>query len=347
MEGRKQMDRMRMVHSDTLSCEPILRRMPNGELLLAAQCGDVKEPAPGNRVYVFHSSDNGETFTKPELIIPDDGNAVYLTEVSLFGDTVVVFLTLHNGSFLNWRVCVVISRDYGYTWEIIGSTEHLPTYTFYRGMVTLKNGNILIPYQHYDISQQENDRLLAAGLKWKDADIHEVQNGVIISSDSGRSYSLHSGPVMPFGVLQGAQWTLQWVWSEPTIAELEDGTVSMLLRSNIGWLFRSDSRDGGRTWSAPVRTDIPNPSNKPKLIPMPDGEIALVHTPNPNPGSRGRNPLAIWFSKDGMRTWYKKHIVSDFPGRFCYADGFYENGHIMFSIEYNRHDILFVDHEIV
>ena len=58
-------DRITLVHKDTLSCEPILRRMPNGDQLLVSQCGDVTEPAPGNRVYVFHNHNNGPTLTKP------------------------------------------------------------------------------------------------------------------------------------------------------------------------------------------------------------------------------------------------------------------------------------------
>lgn len=45
------MNRLRLVHRNTLSCEPILRRMENGEMLCVSQCGDVTEPAPGNRVY--------------------------------------------------------------------------------------------------------------------------------------------------------------------------------------------------------------------------------------------------------------------------------------------------------
>ena len=70
------MIRMKLVHRDTLSCEPILRRMPNGELLLVSQCGDVSEPAPGNRVYVFHSRDEGETWSRPALIREDDGRSI-------------------------------------------------------------------------------------------------------------------------------------------------------------------------------------------------------------------------------------------------------------------------------
>lgn len=336
------MDRLRLVHKDTLSCEPILRRMADGTLLLVAQCGDVTEPAPKNRVYVFHSADNGESFTAPTLIIPEDGRAVYLTEVMVLDDVVTVFLTTHNGAFLNWRVLLVTSRDCGHTWTVEGAPEHLPTFTFYRGMIRLRSGRILITYQHYDISEQENAALLRQNLKWKDSSACEAQNGVIYSDDGGKSYAPAQGPSLFFSV-HGAG---RWVWSEPSIVELADGRVSMLLRGNTGCLWRSDSKDGGLSWSAPCATDIPNPSNKPKLLALPDGEIALIHTPNANVGMAYRNPLAIWRSKDGMNTWYERRIVTDFPGSFCYPDGFYENGHILFSIEYNRHDILFVDHAL-
>ena len=126
------MNHMTVIHRDTLSCEPILRRMPNGEL---SQCGDVTEPAPGNRVVVFHSADEGKSWSGPTLIIPDTGEAVYLTEVTVFRDRVVVYLTLHNGAFLNWRSQRVESRDCGYTWQTLGPLEGEETFSFPRGAI--------------------------------------------------------------------------------------------------------------------------------------------------------------------------------------------------------------------
>ena len=120
----------------------------------------------------------------------------------------------------------------------------------------------------------------------------------------------------------------------------------MLMRiDGSGCLWRSESRDQGRTWSEAVRTDIPNPTNKPKLIPLPDGRVALLHTPNPNQGFPNRKPLSIWISEDGLQTFPCKRIVTDFPGRYCYPDGFYADGHLLFTIEINRHEILFFDCE--
>jgi len=51
--------------------------------------------------------------------------------------------------------------------------------------------------------------------------------------------------------------------------------------------------------------------------------VALLHNPNP----KGRHPLALWISFDGMKTWpYQRVLVehsSDGPGRALnYPDGF-------------------------
>ena len=54
---------IKLVQRELLSCEAIVRRAPNGELLLVCQCGDVTEPAPLNRVYVWHSRDDGENWS--------------------------------------------------------------------------------------------------------------------------------------------------------------------------------------------------------------------------------------------------------------------------------------------
>jgi len=333
------MTRIKQIYTAALCCEPIVRRMPNGELLCVCQSGDTYEPAPGNRVYVFHSKDNGETWTPPESIYPEDGQAVYSTEVMVLDDEIHVFLTVHNGRFVNWSCQVMKSTDNGYTWENTGAPPHFPTYTFFRGMIRLKNGDILIPYQHYPVTQEENDRLLRENKGAWEANIDFVESGVIISRDGGHTYEKCKIPVH----------TKEWAWTEPTIVELTNGMVVMLFRiCGSGFLWESRSSDGGKTWSKEVKTDIPNPTNKPKLIAMDDGRIALIHTPN-NKGIEtkkwtDRYPLQIWISTDDMATWEYKKTVTEFPGNYDYADGFFEDGHILFSIERNRHDILFFDH---
>lgn len=337
------MNHMTVIHRDTLSCEPILRRMPNGELLCVSQCGDVTEPAPGNRVVVFHSADEGKSWSGPTLIIPDTGEAVYLTEVTVFRDRVVVYLTLHNGAFLNWRSQRVESRDCGYTWQTLGPLEGEETFSFPRGAIRLPDGRYMMASQHYPVTALENARLVQRGARWLDADIDRVENRVLVSSDEGATWRRLGQVDIPMKGNTGRRW----VWSEPTILDLRDGRIAMLLRvCGSGRLFYAESSDGGMHFTNPIPTDIPNPGNKPKLIRLADGRIALIHTPNATLGFAGRNPLSIWLSRDEMKSFPDRREICCFPGAFCYPDGFSEGNHIRFAIEFNRKDILYVDADV-
>ncbi len=344
------MTKIKLVHLDTLSCEPIVRRMSDGSLLMVAQCGDTYEPAPGNREYYFHSYDNGETWSAPIKLMPENGMVTYCTEVAVYDDRVVAYMSLHNGQQLDWTTEVMVSRDCGHTWVSEGPVPGLETYTFVRSKITLSDGSILLPYHHYPVSAEENARLVEkytgkyrtngrlAYIGSTDVQIDHVDNGVLISRDGGLTFEKHTCPPFPIYGETG----LKFVWSEPTIAELSDGRVAMLIRVTRDVLWYSESSDGGCTWSEFRPTDIPNPSCKPKLIPLPDGKIALIHAAN----SLQRTPLCLWISDDDMRTWRDKRIISDFPLTFDYPDGFYEDGTLHISVELQRRDVLYIEYTL-
>jgi len=333
------------IHTTSLSCEPLLERTANGELLCVRQCGGVREPDPKNRVFVFHSKDEGKTWSKRESIYPDDGQAVYCTELTVDGDEITAYLTVHSGRFLDWKCFMMKSFDNGYTWKNFGSPPFFPEYTFMRARLITSDGRILLPYQTYPVTKAEHDRVL------KEAEDKAVwftntpycESGVLESLDNGKSYQKYTANKMD---LSGG-----WIWSEPTVAELSNGNIVMLLRRyggffkdgtprpEEGFLYRCDSEDGGKTWGDIYKTDIPNPANKPRLFNLDGGRIALINTPNPSK----RYPLQLWISDDDMKTWSSKTTLTDFPGSYSYTDGFYENGHIKFVIEHNRHTILYFD----
>lgn len=202
-----------------------------------------------------------------------------------------------------------------------------------------------MPYHHYDVSAEENERVKKLGDKnILNCRVKYVETGCLISSDDGLSWKRGRWLNIPLD----SNWTGGWQWTEPTLAELSDGTIAMLMRRNgSGRLWRSDSSDGGLSWCEPYKTDIPNPNNKPKLIPMRNGRVALLNTPNSNFGLENRYPLEIWISDDDMKSWRYKRSLTNMPGGFSYADGIAtDDGHILFAFEFNRHDIYFVDHKI-
>ena len=339
------MIQIKQIYTNSLCCEPFVRRAPNGELICIAQCDGPTEPHPDNRVYVFHSRDNGETWSDRKLIYPEDGNAVYCTEVMVYQNVMTAFLTIHNGGFLKWNCLMMKSYDNGYTWEKAGAPPYFPQYTFIRSMVELSNGAIVIPYQNYPVTKQEEERILQEDPNQRVSDNPQTpycESGVLISMDNGKTYEKYMACRMDMS--EG------WIWSEPTVVELSDGTVAMIARKcRSGFLWRCDSKDGGKTWGDLYNTGIPNPTNKAKLIKLNYNKIALINTPNNVGGEDGwanRYPLEIWISDDDMKTWSDKRTVTDFPGSYSYSDGFYEDGHIKFTIEHNRHTILFIDFEV-
>ena len=147
------MDKISMVHRDSLSCEAIVRKLPDGSLLLLSQCGGMGEPCPENRVLVFHSAD-GETWSKPSLIREENGRALYATDVDVNGNVVTAYITEHNGGYLDTDCYALVSRDGGNSWQ----RQELPvfrnTFVFLRGTIRTADGLTLIAYQHYPITRE-------------------------------------------------------------------------------------------------------------------------------------------------------------------------------------------------
>jgi len=86
---------------------------------------------------------------------------------------------------------------------------------------------------------------------------------------------------------------------EPSLFLGAEGLVMVFRDQDSTFLqLASLSRDRGRTWSAPVLTDMPDCRAKQSAGNMPDGTAYLVHCPS---GSRERQPLALTLSPDGRR----------------------------------------------
>lgn len=69
------------------------------------------------------------------------------------------------------------------------------------------------------------------------------------------------------------------------------------------------SADGGRTWSAPVRTGQFNPDASVAVSRLGEGEFLMAYNPRPD----GRSELALATSTDGI-TWRKRRVVEFEPG---------------------------------
>ncbi len=93
-----------------------------------------------------------------------------------------------------------------------------------------------------------------------------------------------------------------WRLTEPSWFAAEDGALVALFRDDGGSkrLFRSESRDGGSTWSPPEATDLTDAQAKFCAVPLPAGSSARVALVcNPSPDALERRLLAVALSRDG------------------------------------------------
>ncbi len=329
-----------LVHVDSMSCEPIVRRAPDGSLILLCQCGGTEEPSPANRVYLFRSKDEGKSWSSGEDILPADPRALYQTEVFVYEKRIYVFMTAHSGRFCRCENFVLMSADGGYTWEKQKGFEGLPEFTFVRGGI-IWGDKVIFPYHGFSVSKEEQERLASENKYIWESNVKEMECGVIQCEKGG--YKIKKAFSLPV-LREGKR---RWAWFEPTIISLSDGSISMLVRiDGTGALWETRSTDGGSTWGQLNKTDIKSPNNKPKLLRGNGGEILLLHTPNDSIGIQNRFPLELWISRDDMKSWGKCRL-SDFPGWYSYPDGFVtEDGHLLLAVDFNRHDIYFISCEL-
>lgn len=90
---------------------------------------------------------------------------------------------------------------------------------------------------------------------------------------------------------------------QPSIWASSDTDVHVLCRSNGGAIYRSDSADGGRTWSPAVRTAMPNNNSGIDVCRLTgSGRLVMCHNPTgTNWGAR--TPLRLSVSEDNGHTW--------------------------------------------
>ncbi len=318
-----------VIYRDTLCCEPILRRMPWG-FLLVCECGGTCEPAVENKMYSFTSAD-GLSWNGPYEIWPEEEGAQCLSELLVTPDGWALgFFIRHSGGFTDTQTVLRRSRD-GVNWENVDFPAELASMHIYRGSVELPDGSgCIIPYQFHKLHgpAPEGARL------WDKGVVQQVENGVLQFMWDGSMHKSSNPAATEFPT----QWGRNFIWTESTIVLTEKDGLKMLMRMDgTGVLYASESNDLGVTWSAPLPTTIPNPGNKIRLYMLPDDRIVLLHTPN----TVERAPFSLWISEDGLRSFTQKiDLLAEEGSLYHYADCIWHDGMLWLTIERNRKEIL-------
>jgi hypothetical protein len=322
--------------------EALLMRLPDGSLFCEIFTGGTHDGAKTNLVTAVRSDDDGESWSDLEIIRSDSKVGCWAGSVFSTEDHGYIFwLTLENGrdSMTNNLLSTgADGRTFDSNREIMSEYKKAPWQCVdIRRGTKLRDGRILLPaawsetseecegLENKKLSEEEERRLINLGgaIRHKIAYCGVVEPNADFSEFKRFGRIHHLTPDGP---------TPSVPFFENQIVELSDGKLSMLIRGDLtNRLWRSDSHDGGYTWSEPVKTDILNPGTKPLVINLPNGRIVLFNSPNEKDYDdleshhhAYRTPLEMWISDDDMKSWsVKKTISPREDGIAQYPDGFY------------------------
>ena len=143
--------------------------------------------------------------------------------------------------------------------------------------------------------------------------------------------------------------------SEPSWYLDPEGAVHLIFRDRgwSGFLFRSLSCDGGKTWTPPVRTNYPDATSKNFSQRLSNGLYYLINNPSQCPRPRvtekSRDPLGLSFSRDGWSFAYPRLLRAGAPDRrfeghskdfgFSYPHALEHNDSLWVIYSTNKEDI--------
>ncbi len=250
---------------------------------LAAWFGGTREGA-GN-VAIWMSRLSGGRWTAPEAVARETGVPAWNPVLFRGRDDRICLFYKVGSSPESWTGAYKVSADDGKSW---GEAVQLPA-------------GLLGPIKNKPIRLANGT--IAAGSSVES--YHAWASWVELSADDGKTWSKH-GPISipgePYGIIQ------------PTLVELRPNELRLFVRSRQGFIFQSDSSDGGRAWTPARPTSLPNPNSGIDSVRLRDGRILMVY----NHSKTDRSPLNVAVSKDGGETWAAFVTLETEPGEFSY-----------------------------
>jgi len=354
-----------------LACGPVLVEAANGDLLCAWLSGGDGEPARDNCVLLSRSTDRGRTWEEAQVFLPAGEQASALTSWFLIADGRIVAFAASwpaEKGYTEWFYSRRVSADHGRTWsEPEPISLHQNRACLHRSIM-MSNGERLFLGSIFDPRSRPLTgpipELLKARSESEAAAVPAVEGEVgpgkfgthrhgccvFVNPDGEGREFIEYGCIAnrPLGLL------------EPTVAEIGEGHLVMLMRAEWGgFLWRAESFDYGRTWMEAWETNIPNPTSLASLVRLSSGRIALIHNATGQKGIFGtRNPLSIWVSDDGLRTWtLQKDVLATADSyrpaswgagadQLAYPEASVVDGRLVFVYDRNRRDVLFVETDL-
>lgn len=125
---------------------------------------------------------------------------------------------------------------------------------------------------------------------------------------------------------------------QPSLWESPEGNIHALMRTNVGFIYRTDSEDFGETWCPAYPIDMPNNNSGLDCVLMENGILALVCNPvEKNWGPR--SPLTLFLSEDNGATFRKLLDLESESGEYSYPAVIADGNVLIITYTWNRKDI--------
>lgn len=274
-----------------------ITQLANGDLYIAYYGGS-GEYEDDTAVYGSRQRAGDTQWSFPEQIAntPDRGEGNPVVWQAPDGRVWLFYVNRFADTWSSARVKVKVSDDGAQTW----SDSFLLTFdegTMARSQpIVLNNGEYLLPLYH----ETGEDREMTA-------------------SDT-MSYFMRYDP-------KTKEWSESgWIRSESgnlqaQVVQLTDDHLIAYVRrggnflpTDDGYTLKSESFDGGYTWSDAVKSQFKNPNSAVDFIKLKNGHLLLVYNDNMNE----RTPLTVAISMDGDETWPHIRNIGGGDNTFAY-----------------------------
>lgn len=278
-----------------------LTELANGDLYLVYY-GGKGEYATDTSVFGSRKKAGEDGWSSPVIIAHDPFRSVGNGVIWEAPDGLVwlFYVVRYGETWSTSRIQFKVSADHGETWSDASVLAEEPGMMVRGRPIVLSDGAYLLPIYHETGMDTES-----------------------VGPDSTSRF-LRFDPKTklwsPWGVIRSAKGNIQ-----PAVVELEPGHLVAYCRrgggygaDEKGYIVRSESTDGGKTWAEGKDTEFPNPNAAVDFIKLEDGHLLLVY----NDAMRGRSPLRVALSEDGDESYPFRRNVKEGPGDFGYPIAF-------------------------
>ena len=307
---------------------PGIECSPGGRLWATWYSGGQGE-SPLNYVMLVTSEDNGESWSKPVLVIDPPGK-IRACDHNLWLDpngrlwlTWMQSHTLHDGK---WGVWAITTDDPDSEHPVWSAPVRISDGIMLNKPLVLDNGEWLFPISLLDSHPIPNERrmlpmFLRTGFmdiisEEELAEIDQRAGAYVFSSiDKGNTFTPKGRAIAPKELA---------THNEHMLIERKDGTLWMLLRTSYG-LAESVSSDGGKTWSEVTPSDIPHTPSRFFLRKLKSGNLLLVKNGSMTDERTDksvklpRTDMTAFISTDEGRSWKGGLLLDERPT--SYPDG--------------------------